>query len=190
MAILNFSQACENNKAPILEQLKKRVLPGQRVLEVGSGSGQHAIHFGTALPDVMWQPTDQGDYYDGLKLNLAEHASSNVLSPHYLDMKAPDWPEPFDLLYSANVIHIMSAKWLAHFFDSSADSLMFYGPYKYNGEFTSESNARFDVWLKNRNPESGIRDIETLCSLAEKRQYQLRSDTPMPANNQFLVFSR
>ncbi|MFT7245509.1 MAG: hypothetical protein ACI82A_002877 [Candidatus Azotimanducaceae bacterium] len=160
------------------------------LLEVGSGSGQHAIRFATALPHVTWQPTDQGDYYPGLVDNIRRLASENVLPPRYLDLTSPDWPDTIDCLYSANVIHIMPAALLPQMFVSPASRLMFYGPFKYHGEFTSDSNANFDLWLKDRNPLSGIRDIEALSELAAKSGYRLTSDTPMPANNQFLVFER
>jgi len=160
------------------------------LLEVGSGSGQHAIRFATALPHVTWQPTDQGDYYPGLIDNISRLAPENVLPPRYLDLNLPEWPADVDCLYSANVIHIMPAALLPQMFASPASRLMFYGPYKYDGEFTSDSNANFDLWLKDRNPLSGIRDIEVLLELAEKSGYELKSDTPMPANNQFLLFER
>lgn len=160
------------------------------LLEVGSGSGQHAVCFATALPHVAWQPTDQGDYYPGLVDNISRLAPENVLPPRYLDLTAPEWPDMVDCLFSANVIHIMPAALLPKMFASPANRLMFYGPFKYDSEFTSDSNANFDLWLKDRNPLSGVRDIEALVALAEKTGYELKNDTPMPANNQFLLFER
>jgi len=186
----NFSQAAENNQAPILKELKKHLQQPLTLLEVGSGSGQHAIRFATELPHITWQPSDQGEYFDGLKQNLSRFAPSNVFPPHYLDLNDPGWPTPFDALYSANVIHIMPERLLPQMFASPADLLMFYGPYKYNGKFTSESNASFDVWLNERNSESGIRDIELLLEQAGDAGYKLISDATMPANNQFLFFGR
>lgn len=161
-----------------------------KVLEIGSGAGQHAIFFAGEMPHIIWQPSDQGAYFDGLKDNLARLAPENVLPPAYLDLADPDWPTPFDCLYSANVIHIMAEAYLPAMFQSEARQLIFYGPFKYDGNFTSESNASFDLWLKERNALSGIRDIETLVKLASGQGYQLSSDTAMPANNQFLVFDR
>ncbi len=108
----------------------------------------------------------------------------------YLDLHDPIWPEAVDVLYAANVNHIMPASLLPQMFASPADKLFFYGPYKYEGEFTTASNADFDAWLKQRNPDSGIRDIETMNQLAGEKGYRLISDTAMPANNQFLVFQR
>lgn len=160
------------------------------MLEIGSGSGQHAIYFASQLPMITWQPSDQGEYFEGLEQNLKNHAPDNVRPPIYLDLSDPDWPETVDVLYAANVNHIMPAALLPQMFASPAKILMFYGPYKYNGAFTTESNAEFDLWLKARNPLSGIRDIETMISLGGEAGYQLISDTAMPANNQFLLFTR
>lgn len=188
--LVNFSQAAENNRLPILGQLEKHLTSGQTVLEIGSGSGQHAINFANALPYIKWQPTDQGDYYPGLEQNISAYGPDNVMHPRYLDLSSPDWPDNCDCLYSANVIHIMPEALLAQMFQSPSNLILLYGPYKYDGEFTSDSNARFDLWLKDRNPLSGIRDIEVLKQLAEQQKYQLISDTPMPANNQFLVLKR
>jgi hypothetical protein len=186
----NFSQAADNNQPSILLELSKQLTSPCHLLEVGSGSGQHAICFATALPHITWQPSDLGDYYPGLVDNLNRLAPDNILPPLYLDLASPVWPGTVDCLYSANVIHIMPEALLPQMFASPASRLMFYGPYKYNGEFTSESNANFDVWLKDRNPLSGVRDIEALVALAEKSGYELKSDTVMPANNQFLLFKR
>ena len=177
---------------PILEQLAANISTGARLLEVGSGSGQHAIFFASELDNVTWQPTDQGEYFPGLEHNIQHHAPSNILPPLYLDLTEPDWQRfaHCSALYSANVIHIMPEALLPQMFTSPCNLLMFYGPYKYGGDFTSESNANFDLWLKERNPLSGIRDIETLLGFAKQKRYELQSDKPMPANNQFLVFSR
>ncbi|MFN3235737.1 MAG: DUF938 domain-containing protein [Pseudomonadales bacterium] len=193
MEIQNFSQAAANNQLPILQELKKLQAFQQtrlNVLEIGSGSGQHAIYFTSELPHIHWQPSDQGAYFEGLQHNLREFTASNIAPPLYIDLTQPTWPSPIDVLYAANVIHIMPERLLPQMFASPANLLLFYGPYKYQGQFTTESNANFDQWLKARNPESGIRDMESLLSLGEEAGYQLVKDQPMPANNQFLVFQR
>lgn len=190
MELINFSQPAENNKAPILAQLHEILPDACTVLEVGSGSGQHAIFFARSMPKITWMPTDQGDYFPGLGMNIDRYGPPNAARPLYIDLHAPHWPEHFDVLYSANVIHIMSEALLPQMFLSPAPLLLFYGPFKYKDEFTSESNARFDLWLKERNPLSGVRDIEKLIELGGEQGYQLISDTPMPANNQFLQFRR
>jgi predicted O-methyltransferase YrrM len=188
--LINFSQAAENNKTPILEQLNTHLRLDQTVLEVGSGSGQHALHFASQLPHITWQPSDQGEYFEGLMANIKQSGLGNVREPIYLDLNEPVWPANIDCVYAANVVHIMPASLLPALFQNPADTLLLYGPYKYGGAFTSESNADFDLWLKARNSHSGIRDIETLLELAEANHYQQTSDTAMPANNQFLVFKR
>ena len=188
--MINFSQAAENNKMPILQQLRDQLPSTATVLEVGSGAGQHALYFASQLAYLTWQPSDQGDYLAGLKANIQNAAMSNVREPIYLDLNNPNWPVHVDCLYAANVVHIMPARLLPTLFENPADTLLLYGPYKYNGDFTSQSNADFDIWLKDRNPLSGIRDIESLLALADRNHYRLDSDTNMPANNQFLVFKR
>ena len=188
--MINFSQAAENNKTPILAQLNTHLDSNQTVLEIGSGSGQHALHFAAQLPHLTWQPSDQGEYFEGLVANIKQSSLSNLLEPIYFDLNDPAWPDELDCVYAANVVHIMPADLLPALFQNPADTLLLYGPYKYGGAFTSDSNADFDLWLKARNSESGIRDIETLLVLAETNGYILTSDTPMPANNQFLVFRR
>ncbi len=166
-----------------------------RILEIGSGSGQHAVHMAAALPHLTWQPTDQGEYFASLLENIERLAPLNVSPPLYLDIATSVFP-PTDHIYAANVVHIMPAALLPSLFRGAASALptggklCFYGPFKYLGEFTAESNATFDEWLKARNPLSGIRDIETLQARAEAQGFHLLSDTPMPANNQLLVFTK
>ena len=153
------------------------------------------MHLATALPHLTWQPTDQGEYFAGLVENIERLAPLNVSPPLYLDIATSDFP-PTDHIYAANVVHIMPAALLAPLFRGAASAmprggkLCFYGPFKYLGEFTADSNATFDEWLKARNPLSGIRDIETLQASAQSQGFRLMSDTPMPANNQLLVFTK
>ena len=134
------------------------------------------MHLATALPHLTWQPTDQGEYFAGLVENIGRLAPLNVSSPLYLDIAKSDFP-PTDHIYAASAL-------------PRGGKLCLYGPFKYLGEFTADSNATFDEWLKARNPLSGIRDIETLQAGAQSRGFRLLSDTPMPANNQLLVFTK
>jgi len=192
----NFSQAADNNKTPILDQLTRLFIDPGTVLEVGSGGGQHALHFAKALPHLTWQPTDQGDYFKPLLENMSEFASANVLSPVYLDVSEVWQVAHYEYAYIANVLHIMAAEFMAPFFAGLGRHLKvdaiccIYGPFRYQGRFTTESNARFDEWLKDKNPASGIRDAEIVIALAEKNGLSLREDIVMPANNQLLVFKR
>jgi len=192
---VQFSQPADNNKSHIKDELKRLFPASARVLEIGSGSGQHAVFMARALPWLTWQPTDRGDYYPGLVDNIERLAPANVSPPRYLDISASDWPET-DHMYLANVLHIMPAALLQPLFEGASriladkGKLCIYGPFKYGGKFTTTSNADFDQWLKARDPLSGIRDIETLQQLAAEQGLLLAEDKPMPANNQFLVFKR
>ena len=195
--LVNFSQAAVNNQAPILAHLSVLFSEPATVLEIGSGSGQHVIAFASALPQVMWQPSDQGEYLDGLRQNLAAHAPANVRDVVTLDMAVEPWPvSGIDHIYAANVVHIAPAELLSVLLRGAANLLpaagllCLYGPYKYGGQFTTDSNERFDGWLKSRNPRSGIRDFEAVCQIADECGLELRDDHVMPANNQLLVFGR
>jgi cyclopropane fatty-acyl-phospholipid synthase-like methyltransferase len=192
-----FSPAAENNKTPILHVLKDWLKPGASVLEIGSGSGQHAIHFSQALPNVQWQPSDRPEVQSLLQSNTQQYGSSNLLAPITLDLAAPNWPESrVDAVYSANVLHIVSAdlgetmiKGAAHCLKAGG-WLILYGPFRYGGSFTTPSNAEFDDWLRARDPNSGIRDFEWLDELAQAGDLILQEDRSMPANNQCLVFQK
>ncbi len=194
---VNFSQPSENNKDAILEQLRALIVQPGLVLEIGSGSGQHAVYFTENLPHLSWQPTDRGDYYAGLQINIAALAGSNVCAPQPLDVSDEEWPvSDVDYVFSANSVHIMPEGSVEDLITGASKILkpdgllILYGPYKYGGEFTTESNANFDQWLKRRDPASGIRDIEWVKSLALDAGLIFLKDVSMPANNQFLVFSR
>lgn len=195
--LVNFSEACERNKAVILEQLSLRFANCKQVLEIGSGSGQHALHFAPQLSHLTWQASDMSPYFNGLLYNLVgQHVPNNLLVPVEIDITKAQWIEDrqFDGLFSANSLHIMSWPQVEAFFQRSGKNLVsgavlcIYGPFKYKGEYTSASNADFDLWLKDRDSDSGIRDIEAVTEQANANGFQLMSDTPMPANNQFLHF--
>ncbi len=190
-----FSQAADNNKAPILEVLSEWLSPAAQVLEIGSGSGQHAIHFAGALDHVSWQPTERGASMPALCANVQRLGSANILAPLELDLEDEDWPlEAVDCVYSANVLHIVRPELGERLIRGAAavlqtgGSLALYGPFKYEGEFTTPSNASFDDWLKERSADSGIRDFEWVCDVAAAAGLELKEDRAMPSNNQFLRF--
>jgi len=195
-----FSQACENNKQPILDILSKVFSRSEHVLEIGSGTGQHAIFFGQHLPHLIWQTSDLAINHQGINAWLNESTATNVQRPITIDLN-DTWPEfthtnnkPFDALYTANTLHIISWPLVIKFFKGIADNLAsqanvcIYGPFNYEGKFTSESNANFDLWLKDRDERSGIRDIEDILALASSAGLSLIDDHVMPANNRLLVF--
>ena len=192
-----FSQAADNNKTPILNTLSEWLSNDELVLEIGSGSGQHAIHIAKALQKIRWQPTEHPNALPTLMNNISSFGSPNILAPESLDLAAVEWPtESVDCVYSANVIHIIDETLGRRLIQTAAESLRaggllaLYGPFKYQGEFTTTSNAEFDDWLKDRNSSSGIRDFEWVMRLAQDSGLIFMEDRSMPANNQFLAFRR
>lgn len=193
-----FSAACERNKDAILEVLKETILPtDRRVLEVGSGTGQHAVYFAPHFPQIDWFPTDLSDKLAGMNLWFQEAKVQNIQRPVRLDVSKDDFPKlKFDVVFTANTLHIMHWKDCKSFMKLLGNRLrensrvVFYGPFKYNGEFTSESNAEFDKTLKERDPLSGIRNFEDILSNMTKNGFEIVADYEMPANNRALVFNR
>ena len=196
-ATLAFSQACENNKAPILAVLQHAFAKSSKVLEVGSGTGQHAVHFAAALPHLTWQASDQAVYLPDLTERLRLAALPNLPSPLQLDIREDNGPsQRVDAIFSANTLHIMPWAVVQTLFSRLPDfchakaELCIYGPFNYDGQFTSDSNAMFDASLKAQNPLMGIRDIEAVVQLALSAGFALQYDHAMPANNRLLHFSR
>lgn len=191
-----YAPACARNREPILAQLRLAFADRRTVLEVGSGTGQHAVHFAAALPHLIWQTSDRADNLPGIRQWLAEAALSNTPPPLQLDV-GDAWPaQVYDAVFSANTLHIMSWAQVEQFFAAlpavlSADAkLLIYGPFNYGGEFTSASNAAFDAQLKAQDPQRGIRDFAAVDALARAIGLTLLSDQTMPANNRCLLWQR
>ncbi|MCK4708254.1 MAG: DUF938 domain-containing protein, partial [Gammaproteobacteria bacterium] len=184
-----FAQSCEENKKVILEQLRNLLSDSKNILEIGSGTGQHVIYFAQNLSHSTWQPTDLAENIPGIKLWSEEAALNNIVSPVVLNVEQQNWnlPAKYDAVFTANTLHIMSIKHVEKLFDGTARVLnehgLFccYGPFNKNGKYTSESNARFDVWLKERDSLSGIRDMDELSVFAERAGLRLIDDVAMPA---------
>ena len=192
-----FSQACENNKAPIAQVLRSWFPNPAVVLEIGSGTGQHATYFAGCLPGIHWVPSDQPESLATLLAGLQGNILPNLSAPLALEVSQQPWPIGMvDGIFTANTLHIMSIEAVEKFFLGvgtvlrQGGRLCVYGPVRYKGQFTSQSNAGFDEWLKQRNPVSGVRDIELLISLAARQGLELLHDHSMPANNQLLVWER
>lgn len=189
-----FSQACENNKTSILLHLKRLFKHTQNVLEIGSGTGQHAVYFAQQMPHLIWQTSDRVINHNGIDLWLNEHPSKNLLPPIALDVTTYDWAIKTDAIYSANTAHIMPWAAVEALFKGAGAALnkkglfVLYGPFNYGGEFSSDSNARFDEHLKLSEPKQGIRDYEKIVALANSVGLTAQEDNPMPANNRLLVF--
>jgi len=191
-----YSQACENNKQPILDILQPLLAQQKTVLEVGSGTGQHAVHFAQNMPQLTWQTSDLTINHLGISQWINDAGVTNVLPPINIDFNQP-WPiDNVDVIYTANTLHIVSFPLVKRFFSavgqhlSTGGLLCIYGPFNYNGQFTSPSNANFEQWLKSRDSQSGIRDFETVLELAQSAGLQLIDDHEMPANNRFLIFTK
>ena len=194
---LPFSAAADNNKEPILHVLQQVLEECATVLEIGSGTGQHAVYLSRHLEHLIWHPTDLAQNVPGISARVVEEGGPNVVAPIELDVSKHPWPvNQIDAVYSANVVHIISWPLVEELFKgvgqvlNQSGHLCLYGPYKYNGQYTTESNANFDEWLKDRDPESGIKDFEAVNDLALAQGLALLKDYSMPANNQLLVWQR
>ncbi len=191
-----YSPACDRNKDAILDTLRSHFADRRQVLEIGSGTGQHAVHFAAALPHLVWQTSDRADYLPGIRQWLAEAGLPNTPPPLALDVGGP-WPSArFDAVFSANTLHIMGWDEVQAFFAKlpgilTADAhLSIYGPFHYGGQSTSASNAEFDAALKADDPRRGIRDFEAVDALAREQGFRLVEDRAMPANNRCLNWQR
>ena len=189
------AESCEKNKEPILAVLREQFAERKHVLEIASGTGQHAVHFARALPHLTWQTSELPQHHEGIRMWLDEAQLPNVLPPLALDVNDASWPLiGVDAVFNANTVHIISwpevERMFAHIARVIAPGgcLCLYGPYNYGGNFTSESNARFDLWLKQRDPNSGIRDFEAVNELAAAHGLELQRDIEMPSNNRMLVW--
>ncbi len=195
--MLTFSQAAENNKVHICDRLCEVLKPCRHLLEIGSGSGQHAVYMAQRLPHLVWQTSELAENLDNLRARLEAEGADNIRQPIDLDVSSHPWPvSACDAIYSANTVHIMSWAHVEHLFRGVGVTLenngflCLYGPYKYNGAFTTPSNQHFDQWLRDKDPASGIRDFGAVDDLAQNQGLVLHKDFSMPANNQLLVWQR
>ena len=195
--IRNFAQSSEKNKLPILEVLQRHFAELETILEIGSGTGQHAVYFAEKMPYLKWVTSDQLEYHAGIRLWLADTARENISGPLELDVNQAGWPViNVDAVFTANTAHIMSWPSVINMFSGVGKILKpqglfcMYGPFNYNGTYTSESNRDFDQWLKDRDQQSGVRDFEALLELARENEMTLVADHEMPANNRTLVWQK
>lgn len=191
-----FSPACERNREPILALLRDHFADRRQVLEIGSGTGQHAVHFAAALPQLTWQCADRPPYLAGIRRWLDDAALPNTPAPIALDVNDRWPPARVDAVFSANTLHIMSSAEVETLFArlpavmTEDARLVIYGPFRYRAAHTSASNAAFDDSLRARDPASGIRDFEWVDRLAAAIGLTLVEDRAMPANNRGLVWQR
>jgi cyclopropane fatty-acyl-phospholipid synthase-like methyltransferase len=191
-----FAPACERNRDPILAVLRAHFADRSRVLEIGSGTGQHAVHFAAAMPWLTWQCSDVAENLPGIRMWLDEAALPNTPPPLALDVCGA-WPaQRFDAVFTANTLHIIGWPEVEALFAGVGrmlgdnGMLAVYGPFNYGGAYTSDSNREFDAWLKARDPRSGIRDVEAVRALAAGIGLRMVDDVALPANNRCLLWKR
>ena len=192
-----FSSACERNADPILHVLRQEFANARHVLEIGSGTGQHAVHMASHLPHLIWQTSDLPAYHPSIHAWIDEMSLDNLRKPLILDMAAPDWPQAdFDAIFTANTCHIMSWDKVERMFAGAAEVLpagsvfCVYGPFNVDGQYTSEGNARFDEALRAQGGQMGLRNLEDVQKLAATCGFKPRADHSMPSNNHLLVWHR
>jgi SAM-dependent methyltransferase len=191
-----WSAACERNQDPILAVLRQRFAKCQRVLEIGSGTGQHAVHFAAALPHLTWQTSDVAQQLPGLRMWLDEAGLPNTPAPLVIDVNHPFAGGEFDAVFSANTLHIMAWSEVERLFAAVPQVtkpgalLTIYGPFNYSGRHTSPGNAAFDAALRDDDPQRGLRDFEAVDALAQSVGLVLVEDRAMPANNRCITWRR
>ncbi len=192
-----YSQACDENKDPILHVLTKIFSGVRTVLEIGSGSGQHAAYFARHLPHLTWYASDVAEHHPSISAWLVEAGLANTRGPLPLNVTDATWPlDSVDAVFSANTAHIMSwpevEAMIAGVGRVLVDQGVFalYGPFNYGGAYTSASNARFDAWLKARDPASGVRHFEDIDARTRQAGLRLLKDYTMPVNNRLLAWRK
>jgi cyclopropane fatty-acyl-phospholipid synthase-like methyltransferase len=195
--VKSFSEACERNKRPILSVIRPLLSDKNSLLEIGSGNGQHAVYFAQEMPNLEWQTSDRIDNHDEINRWIDDSDCINLLRPIKLDVSRDVWPDcPYDSVYSANTAHIMSWQSVIDCFNCASKVLkekgvfLLYGPFNYQGKYTSESNRGFDQHLKSTDPVMGIRDFEAISELASDCGLQLQKDYEMPSNNRLLCWQK
>jgi cyclopropane fatty-acyl-phospholipid synthase-like methyltransferase len=191
-----FAASAEQNREPILEVLRRHFADRRRVLEIGSGTGQHAVHFAAALPHLDWHTSDRPGNLPGIRAWLNDAGLPNTPPPIAFDVNDEPPGERFDAIFSANTLHIMSWPEVRRLFAllpqllEPGALLTLYGPFNYGGQFTSPSNERFDAWLKSEDPQRGIRDFEAVDALAAAAGLSVVEDATMPVNNRCIIWRR
>lgn len=192
-----FSEACERNKGPILDTIKPYLHYANEVLEIGSGTGQHAVHFAAALPHLIWHTSDLKNNHPSIISWIEASELPNIRKPKVLDVSQRLWSiGQVDAVFTANTSHIMSWQHVKAMFEGvnrvlkPGGHFLIYSPFNVNGQYTSESNKKFDQWLKAQNPESSIRDYDDMNRLARHNGLSLNNRHEMPANNMLLAYQK
>ncbi len=194
---LPHSPACERNQGPIGQVLMRLLPPAARVLEIGAGTGQHAVHFTALRPDLDWLASDRPQNLADIEARFRLQAAGRLGSPLALDVAEGPWPTgPFDAVFTANTLHIMPFELTPRLLDGAATVLkpggwlICYGPFHDGGVHTADSNVAFDLSLRQRDPAMGLRDALVVRRLAAERGLDALGDLSLPANNRLLLFRR
>ena len=197
-----FSQACENNKQPILDVLQQEFKESTHVLEVGSGTGQHSVYFAPRLTHLIWQTSDVLAHHATINAWHTAYPAPNLYAAVAFDLAVDPLPmslasnQPYDVVFTANTLHIISWLLVEKLFELVGDTLpingklIVYGPFNESGQYTSAGNQQFDISLRQRDPNSGIRHLEDIIALAKTHHLRLSNKYAMPANNQLVVFQK
>ena len=188
-----YAESCEQNRRVILDVIQPLLVNSKSLLEIGSGTGQHAVYFSEKLPHIIWNSSDRTENIEAIKLWLSDTDSEKLPTPIELDVTQNIWPDiTVDTVFTANTCHIMSQQSVETMIERvgqllpAEGQLIIYGPFNYNQQYTSPSNERFDQWLKQRDSQSAIRNFEDINNLARKAGLNLVNDYEMPANNRIL----
>ena len=191
-----YAESCDQNREPIEAVLKRFVSDTLSVLEIGSGTGQHAVYFAGCYPWLTWQTTELPQHHAGIRAWISDSSLDNVIEPFELDVSG-SWPDKhYDLIFTANTLHIISMDQAESLFRQvprcmhENSVLIMYGPFNYQGRYTSPSNERFDAWLKQRDPASGIKNFDWLRDIAAGCGLECAHDFSMPANNRCLIWRK
>lgn len=194
---LPVAPACLRNQQPIAELLQQEIADHSVVLELGSGTGQHAWYITEQIPTLIWQPSDLSESIPAINAWRAKSSQDNFLPPLVLDITQDLWPvKQVDAVFSANLVHYVGWPKVRAMMSGIARVLrdqglaLFYGPFNYDGQFTSDGNESLDACLRDRDPESGIKDFEQIVLAARKEKLRLVKDIEMPANNRMLFFQK
>jgi SAM-dependent methyltransferase len=192
-----FSEYAERNGAPILDVLRNEFANSAKVLEIGSGTGQHAARIAKALPFLQWQTSDLDENHDGILAWVNYSGLANLMPPLSLNVLTSDVPAAFcDAVFSSNTAHIMSIEAVQKMFDIVGNALTdrgvfcLYGPFRQGGEFNTPSNAAFHKTLRSRDPAMGIRHLESLDDYARDNNMARARLYTMPANNHIAVWHK
>jgi cyclopropane fatty-acyl-phospholipid synthase-like methyltransferase len=192
-----YAPSCDRNREPILSVIRPLLADRQRLLELGSGTGQHAAWLAAQMPHLRWQTTERPGHLDGIHQWLADAGLPNTPPPMALDVAASPWPlpaQPFDAAFTANTLHYMPWEAVQALFAQLPQHLspgalfIAYGPFRIDGQHTSDSNVQFDGWLAGVDPRYAVRDLGEVDALAQSGGLQLEARHAMPANNFCVVW--